>query len=598
MDKGHSPLTETVQVVDTPVNVPTLKIMQDQRSFFVHSKYHPLEEAETFVQSFGDEITAKHIFFYGMGMGYHIEAFMMKHPECSFSIYEPRYEIFETYLSHCCLDNLPLSQLKNIYIEDGIGSTPIYVDHFIKNVKEETLLVFYPAYERIYKEQAELFHQLFKQGVANKRQSLAINASYQERWTYNSLMNFRPVLQTPNAVRNLKPYFEGTTVILAAAGPSLQDEFENLRTIKQQGLAYIFAVGSANKALISEGIMPDAICSYDPTPLNQRVFQDIVEQGIDSIPLFFGSSVGFEVVRDYPGPKLHMFINQDTISPFYLKGQLNDDEILSDAPSIAVVTLELMRNLGCRSVALVGQNFGYRDNRIYSSGIVYKDIPAELTEAAKAELIWVPGTDGENVATHASHNSAREQMEMYIKRFSSLEVLNSTKGGASIAGAPFKPLEEIMEERMAGRVVAENWLEQAKLSYDIAGVQKQARTMKQANLDFQYTIEAMVKLFKKMGESIEVSDERQLEKIFAKFDKKLQQFTANKFYEVFILPMVRVHLEILQKSTNDIRSISNLVDRGKQALDAYGRYIYECRQCWYQIESPYNELQQELLKED
>lgn len=72
--------------------------------------------------------------------------------------------------------------------------------------------------------------------------------------------------------------FEGKPAIIVAAGPSLSEEFEHLKFIKENGLAYIFSVGSAINALIEHGIYPDAACTYDPKERNQNVIRIIKDR--------------------------------------------------------------------------------------------------------------------------------------------------------------------------------------------------------------------------------------------------------------------------------------------------------------------------------
>ena len=150
-----------------------------------------------------------------------------------------------------------------------------------------------------------------------------------------------------------KGQFKGKPAMLVAAGPSLNEEIENIRYIKENGLAYIFSVGSAINTLIYHNIYPDAACTYDPTVNNQKVFAKVKEKNIKDIPMIFGSSVGYETLIDYPGKKYHMITSQDTVSNYYLKTEEEDRlDIVLDAPSIAVVTLQLLYVLGFNPVSV------------------------------------------------------------------------------------------------------------------------------------------------------------------------------------------------------------------------------------------------------
>ena len=179
--------------------------------------------------------------------------------------------------------------------------------------------------------------------LKDKKSGIYTSYAFQKRWIINSMKNFGDVLSTPNIIIKKKGQFKDKPAILVAADPSLNEEIENLKYIKENGLAYIFSVGSDINTLIYHDICPDAACTYDPTENNQKVFAKVKESGIKDIPMIFGFSVGYETLIDYPGEKYHMITSQDTVSNYFLKTEESDRlEIVLDAYSIAVVTLQLL----------------------------------------------------------------------------------------------------------------------------------------------------------------------------------------------------------------------------------------------------------------
>src|SRR5690606_9070724 len=139
--------------------------------------------------------------------------------------------------------------------------------------------------------------ETIKSLLQNRKSSIATDVSFQKRWTINSIKNFPIVLKTPNVLQDFdKNVFKDKPAIIVAAGPSLNEEFANLKYIKDNGLAYIFSVGSDINALIEHGIYPDAACTYDPKERNQHVIKIIKDRNIKEIPLILGSSVGYETL--------------------------------------------------------------------------------------------------------------------------------------------------------------------------------------------------------------------------------------------------------------------------------------------------------------
>lgn len=208
--------------------------------------------------------------------------------------------------------------------------------------------------------------------------------------------------------------FNNKVAIIVAAGPSLNYEIDNLRIVKEKGLALIFSVGSAINTLMYHKITPDAIIAFDPSD-DAIVCKKFIEEDIASIPMIFGSSIGSAVIRSYKGPKTHMLIDKDPISNYFLIDNNGRElERASDAPSVAVVTFELLYKLGFSTILLVGQNLFYKNNLNYAEGIDYQ-ITIDPENGKKLETVI--DAYGNQVYTNASFNLMRRQMEFYIKNF-------------------------------------------------------------------------------------------------------------------------------------------------------------------------------------
>jgi len=332
----------------------TLKYKSGDQSVYVHSKYNPIREAEAIVDKLSKDQDINEqtlMVFYGIGLGYHIEAFITRYPMVSYSIVEPSPEIFTCYLDHKVLiKNLNKNLLM---LQCGNQADPLYTKA-VQSKDKNLLICELSAYPQVFKTEYTAFLSEFRRIVKEQRSSLHTNFAYKKRWIINSVNNFKVVLQTPNILLEDHDFCKGKSALLVAAGPSLDLEIENLKKIKAEGLAYIFSVGSAINTLIHHGIEPDGMCTYDPSERNQIVFNKINELGIETIPMIFGSSVGYEVLEQYHGPKYHMLTNQDTVAAYFLRTESREQiEMVIDAPTIAVVTLELLEKLGFSQIILV-----------------------------------------------------------------------------------------------------------------------------------------------------------------------------------------------------------------------------------------------------
>jgi len=558
-------------------NYPTLCVHRGNRSYYLHSRYDPLREAQTIVDNIDAE-DYEHVIFYGIGLGYHIQALLNKYPHLSFSIYEPIPEVFEAYLSYFDLRNLPQRRLREIVVETSPQDAQDFLQRTIAKIQKNILFVDLPSYRNAFLEKHNAFLKQFQETVSNRRSSLATNVAFEKRWVLNSLLNFKTVLETPNILAERAGYFKDQPAILVSAGPSLDYELENLKHIKENGQAYIFSVGSAVNSLLSAGIRPHAQCTYDPTEANQqKVFARITKEKITDIPLIFGSSVGFEVLRNYPGKSLlHMITSQDTISSYLLKMEDKTKlDAVQDAPSIAVVTLQLLYKLGFNPIILVGQNLAYADNRHYAGGISYAS-NLRIDPAKTQGLIEVESVDGNTVYTNNSFNRMRLNMEQFILAMSDVEVINTTRGGADIRGTTYRTLEELMATRfLSQRVVEDNWHQIAAAGYDVDYLHTGFARL---DNDYHQLINYLTDVNSKLEEIKQLKEARnygQLNRCWPQLDRAFNRVKKNSFYKQVIHPMNRVTYNLYFEKLSAVRFESDLSVKADVIVSSLGRAVYD-----------------------
>lgn len=571
----------------------TLSVIKNVNKTYLHSKYNPLREAETIIEGYKDIGEDTSIIFYGTGLGYHIKLLLEKYPNVKYYIYEPIPELMYRFLSNINLKNLQKNRLMGLNI--GFEGIENNLSRFVDVNRNNIQIIELPSHKQNFIDEYKRFNEIFSSIIKNKRSSIATNYSFQKRWIINSMKNFGEVLSTPNIIIEKKGHFKGKPAILVAAGPSLNEEIENIRYIKENGLAYIFSVGSAINTLIHHDIYPDAACTYDPTVKNQMVFEMIKENNIKEIPMIFGSSVGYETLEGYLGNKYHMTTSQDTISNYYLKNE--DDKVISivqDAPSIAVVTLQLLYELGFDNIILAGQNLGYRGKKRYSDGIFYSS--SDLTEEEIGKGIWVKDVYGSEILTNEGFNSMRKQMEHYINELQNIEVINTTKGGANIEGTKFVELSDLINLKLKEKIVEKNWLEGNSTKYD-----KKYLDLKLKNMDRSY--EKVLKINKEYNDILSRIEKLikngnfiQAEKMYIRLDEKLKRVENNDFYKIFILPMNRVQYKILADSIDSLNDIMNPYIKGKTIVESFKKFMDICIEDIEMIKPIYEEMKNDIKK--
>ncbi|WP_130859696.1 motility associated factor glycosyltransferase family protein [Gracilibacillus phocaeensis] len=567
----------------------TLKIKQNDSYKYVHSKYNPLIEIDKLVNQF-DLIEGKsHILLFGLGMGYHYTALKKKFPHATFSIYEPDLLVLKKLLSHISLEELFGKDNVTIVVKETMESS---IQHFLQSHQNKIEVFALPYYQKNYQVELDKLYALLVDQLKNTKSRLVTNLSFQKRWTINAIKNFPTVLKTPNILRDIdESVFKGKPAIIVSAGPSLNEEFENLKYIKKHGLAYIFSVGSAINALIENDILPDAICTYDPQAHNYKVIQKVKDRNIATIPLIFGSTVGYETLFDYQGPLLHMITTQDTIAPYLLQDEKEID-MVNDAPSIALVTYQLLSKLKVKTIYLVGQNLSFKDRYRYAAGVEY-----QTDQVSEDKLIPVKSVSGKTVWTEDGYNRMRQTLELYIKQTTSVNVYNTTKDGAAIEGASFIPLSKVINTHFTNQFeVSDQWYH-AEPHYERNHILDHMNNLAYYKNIFMQDLTDTMKMMRHIYQSKHHyrGNNGKLEKQLAKFDKKFKKIKKNRFNQTFLSPMLRVQLENLVASSQEIKQETDNMKKIDLFYNRFGSFLSQLNHLMHEVNEYFEELRNNEL---
>lgn len=567
-----SNLPQNITVENARTGVPTLKITVDGKTQYIHSKYDPEKEAKRLIEQY--KVEAKHVLFIGAGLGYHIKAFTDAYPNTKFSIYEPDEEVLLTYFTYAELRELPLQNLVRIFTGLDEESITMELQAILQSANAMLQVIILPVYEKIYEKQIIHITECMVEVLKRKRLNLGTTKLHQKNWTINSMKNFPTLLETSNVLYDVdRELFRGKPAIIVAAGPSLNEEYEHLRYIKENKLAYILSVGSAINSLIEQGIYPDATCSIDPQIDNYKVTKKVSDYSIETIPLIFGSTVGFKTVETYPGRKLHMITSPDTVSP-QLLDTTKSINIVWDAPTVAAATFQLLSQLECNPIILVGQNLAYQDNKRYAAGIEYDFITNEVKEEEMNKAETVKDVYGNDIQTNISFNSMRRQLELYIQMNKNIEVINTTKGGAQIAGTSFVELQDLVENRLKSKVVDQGWTN-ASNSYDKDYTKKQLEKVSRAEEKCKELLKQALGKLEKIHEAKVNKQMKNMESRFAAFDKDFNRLKRNMYYRGFIEPMLSVQNERLSEESQYIRYESDVLKKAEIVVGSFSMFIQE-----------------------
>lgn len=521
----------------------------------IHSLYDPTAEAKALFKKYEKEIEAHDfIVFFGVGLGYHIQLFKEMYPKKIVYIYEPELEIFYYFIK-----NNNLKAIDACFAGDIEKNLKKFIDVFFKkNFFILSLSVYIEQYKEIYFE----FLNAYKKFLEDRRHNRTAVALYEKRWLGNTILNFETIYQTPGFVKaNVREYFQNKSVLIVSAGPSLNFEIENLRKIKEEKTAYIFAVGSAIHTLLAHKIKPDALFSFDPHAENmEHVFEPILNnEDVQDIPLIFGTTIAFEVLQAYPGKLSHIHINRGALIAYLFN--VNMYEIHYDAPTVAALLLQVLLKLEVKNIIFVGQNLALWKGKEFSDNIIQHkgvDNPVDMLKFPTTESVT-----GEKVYTTSAYLSMKSSIETVIGAYGRKDIINTTVGGAQINGTIYLSLGQVMQNKLTEPIVDEDWFEtvvqapftEEKKKERYQMVSSQYKKLMQEKARFYKKIQSIQECLTKIGKALENNRMDRVEKLFSVYDDHMTKIEKNPYYIYVIMPVIE---SILQRKSDHAKQMFDM----------------------------------------
>jgi hypothetical protein len=223
--------------------------------------------------------------------------------------------------------------------------------------------------------------------------------------------------------------FEGKKAALVAAGPSLDDNVDVLKQLKNK--YFLLCVGAAYKTLLHHNIEPDAIVISDPHDL---VFEQI--KGVSGqIPLLFLATVNKEVVRYWSGTKIILFQARYPLSEQFAKE--HQIPLIQTGGSVATTGLDVLIKMGFAEIVFFGQDLAYKENQSHS---IHSTSNKTIS---LSQPTFTEANNHQKVATSRSWLVFRKWIEQKIQQTPNIQFKNTSYTGAVIKGAPYVAGEHI-----------------------------------------------------------------------------------------------------------------------------------------------------------
>ncbi len=338
----------------------------------LHSAYDPIKESDRLVKQFSIG-RASIIVVLGLGLGYHIKFLKEKFPETPIIIFEKESEVIALAQSY-----YPKFLTETILISSAEDIPSLFENIDISDFKGIKQFVHRASYS-INKDFYDLLLQEMNQYISSKISDLMTRFEFEEKWFHNILKNV-PFLFNNNRVETLFNSFKGYPGVIISAGPSLRKNAHLLNTLKKKAL--LVAVDTSAKVLDKLNITPHIVMTLDAQRHSIRHFLGLKNKGqmlladLVSYPGILKSFQG-EIFLSTTSKYYNDFdgnIKRET-TPFmdWIEQYIPPVGDIQSGGSVATSAFDLLLNLGCNPIILVGQDLAYTGREIHCSGTHHND---------------------------------------------------------------------------------------------------------------------------------------------------------------------------------------------------------------------------------
>lgn len=407
--------------------LPTARIDLGSKQLLLHSSYNPEQEALRQVEPLSLE-EGDVVLIYGLGLGYHVKAILNKIGS------RGQVVIFQqnTALAAKLANTGPAAEVLadprvELVAEDNMQLLAAQLKYCMEIMLEvdgkfflhrPSLEILPPEFERL---RVALQDWEVARGTIQRFGSLLEE---------NLRVNL-PVCRELPAVSSFFGQFKDVPIIVVAAGPSLDNEFEHLRQVGNKAL--ILAVGTSVAPLLRNGIEPHMIIVTDP---QGEVFKQI--EGLSlRVPLIVLPSVYPQVLQNYSGPRIVAWqkgINLSGQEPW-----ASEDDLIETGGSVATTACDIAIRMGGWPVIFVGLDLGYPMGKNHAYGTTYW-----YRKIIDRHCLELPSNDGKTVLTVKNYNYMRRWLEGRIRREPAIEFINTSQQGAFIQGTRIMAFQECL----------------------------------------------------------------------------------------------------------------------------------------------------------
>ena len=413
----------------------TLTYIQNNQSFFIHSRFNPEAEAEKMIQK--TNLEADHFVVLGLGAGYHLEKLMQtKRRDSRVLLVEPDLELVKHSLK--TMDWRQILNRGDFFYCFGpdLNTLAATVQNYIDVASFDKLGVVELASEVRFH---EAFFTAARKTIDNEIKTLLYD--FKTRLAEDALVprnilkNISGLLHT-RRIKDLENMFTGKPGLIVSAGPSLDKNILHLKKVNNR--AVILCVDTALKPLLKKGIQPHFTVTADPSYKNYLHLQGTE----DKLKYFLVAETGVSdrVFGDFAAHIFSVSLGKPIFRMIEENiGPIGEVEAWGSVISLALNTAIFM---GLDPIVFLGQDFAFTDMRNHCRGTSWEDNWLEYTRdlaliqrkekqsiTGAAKIIETPDIHGNKTLTSERLMLYKNYLAKTLTTYTGKRFINATEGG-------------------------------------------------------------------------------------------------------------------------------------------------------------------------
>lgn len=373
----------------------TMALEEDERRWYLHSNRNPIEEARIWADR-NYQLEKERYTLFGWGMGYHVRQLLNLYSDMDLVVVEPDIGILYYSLQYGDWQDV-LEKVTLVWDPEWQEISTLISD-------EREVLLYRPAIAHV---KNQRLRSMMNQ-IMDRKDAIADAESL---FYQNIRENIR---NCSFYVDEIRSHVKGKRVIIAAGGPSLDKNIEQLREKPED--VVIFAVGTVYKLLMQKGIPVDYVVISD-----LRVYHQV--EGIEKpeVPILLLATADRRISRYYQGRTYLVCQQGHKMAADY--AEANGYTSYSSGGSVATLALDIAIRLEAAGIAFIGLDLAYYGTKMHASGTKRATFRGYEFQKEKA---W----DGSELNTSQTFLRFRRWMEERIQEpDATMQVVDATEGG-------------------------------------------------------------------------------------------------------------------------------------------------------------------------